>query len=116
MHNLGPQIPAIEITDIAQELERGSILIDVREQHEWDAGHAPDALHFPLQRLHTMHTELSAGTRYLAICRSGSRSRVAAELLLRLGYTAVNVRGGMLAWEEAGYPVQSHEGSPGSVL
>lgn len=116
MHSSGSFIPTIEVTDIARELEQGAVLIDVREQHEWDAGHAPTALHYPLQLLHIRHTEFTVGTRYLAICRSGSRSRAATELLLKLGYTAVNVRGGMLAWEEAGFPVMSPEGSEGMVL
>ncbi len=116
MHHLGSSIPAIDITEIAHELEQGSILIDVREQHEWNAGHAPDALHLPLQQLRTLHTTLTVGTRYLAICRSGSRSQAAAEFLQKLGHTAVNVRGGMLAWEDAGYPVMTHEGTAGTVL
>jgi rhodanese-related sulfurtransferase len=52
----------------------------------------------------------------LVICHVGGRSVVAAEALLRAGVDAVNVDGGMDAWERAGLPVVTDSGEPGRVV
>ncbi|WP_069169267.1 rhodanese-like domain-containing protein [Streptomyces griseus] len=84
-----------------------AVLLDVREISEWKAGHAPDAVHLPLSRLLT-GAELPvgvAGRPVVAICRSGNRSQQAAKHLAAKGIEAVDVRGGMTAWTQAGLPV-----------
>jgi rhodanese-related sulfurtransferase len=92
-------------------------LVDCREQPEWDAGRIDGALHIPL-------TEVMAGvgadvldlTKPVAvICRTGNRSELAAMMLQARGYDAVNVEGGMEAWEAAGYEFSAPDGSPGRV-
>ncbi|WP_406432113.1 rhodanese-like domain-containing protein [Streptomyces sp. NBC_00631] len=94
-----------------------SLVLDVREPGEWQAGHVPGAVHIPL-------AELSEGiplpTRaqerpLIVICRSGNRSRRAAELLTARGAKAVDVIGGMLEWAEAGLPVVDSQGLRGTV-
>jgi rhodanese-related sulfurtransferase len=94
-----------------------SVLLDVREADEWQAGHAPGAVHLPL-------TALAAGARLPAeaqarpvvvICRSGRRSRRAAELLRARGVEAVDVIGGMQEWAGAGLPVVDARGGNGTV-
>ncbi|MDQ0766338.1 MBL fold metallo-hydrolase [Streptomyces canus] len=104
-------IPMARITaEEAHELtgaEAESVLLDVREHAEWAAGHAPGAVHAPL-------SELACGGRLpraaedrpvVTICRSGKRSREAAELLAARGLDVVDVLGGMGAWVEAGLGV-----------
>jgi len=76
-----------------------ALLVDVREDDEWAAGHAPAALHVPLGDLPQTH--LPAGRRVLAICRSGNRSATAAAVLLARGVDARHFRGGMRAWQSA---------------
>ena len=51
----------------------------------------------------------------LAICRSGGRSRAVAEVLITAGFDVVNVDGGMRAWEAADLPIETDDGSPGTV-
>ncbi len=83
------------------------VLLDVREPHEWQAGHAPGAVHLPLAML-TADAELPAAARarpVVVICRSGVRSRQAAELLRARGVEAVDVIGGIQEWADAGLPV-----------
>ncbi|ARP70942.1 rhodanese-like domain-containing protein [Streptomyces pluripotens] len=92
-------------------------LLDVREPYEWQAGHAPDAVHVPL-------SALAAGAGLpgtaqarpvVVICRSGNRSRRAARLLQARGVEAVDVIGGMQDWAAAGLPVVDARGRNGSV-
>jgi rhodanese-related sulfurtransferase len=92
--------------DEAIELSRaGGLLVDVREQDEWDAGHAPDAVHLPLSQLESRFDELPNGEPLLIICHSGYRSLRATDALARAGFSARNVVGGMSAWARAGGPV-----------
>jgi rhodanese-related sulfurtransferase len=84
-----------------------AVLVDVRERVEWNAGHAPGAVHMPLSRL-AGGAELPGavqGRPVVAVCRSGHRSRQAARLLAARGIDAADVKGGMTAWERAGLPV-----------
>ncbi|MFJ7587492.1 rhodanese-like domain-containing protein [Streptomyces sp. NPDC097617] len=96
---------------------QGAMLLDVREQAEWTAGHAPGAVHVPLSRLVT-GTGLPAdaqGRLMLVICRSGHRSQQAAKLLAGHGVEAVDVKGGMSAWTAAGLPVVDECGNSGRI-
>jgi rhodanese-related sulfurtransferase len=82
--------------------------VDVREVEEWDAGHVVGARHIPLSQLaHRLH-ELPWDRDLLFICRSGNRSGMAATVARCAGFDRVgNVSGGMLAWVEAGLPVEA---------
>jgi rhodanese-related sulfurtransferase len=82
-----------------------AILVDVRDPHEWAAGHAVGARHLPLPFLASRATELPAGSTVYVICASGHRSRTATEMLSRAGFRAFNVRGGTIAWMRAGLPM-----------
>ena len=84
----------------------GARLVDVREPEELrDDGRIPGADHVPLGTLPERAAEL-AGERLVLICRSGSRSGMAADALRASGFEAYNVDGGILAWERAGLPVE----------
>lgn len=86
-------------------------LLDVREQDEWVAGHAPEARHIPLGDLGTRSGEIPADQTVYVICRSGNRSAHAAHALNGAGWHAVNVAGGMHEWEAAGRPMVSEIGA-----
>lgn len=100
-----------------QELRRhGAVLLDVREDAEWRAGHVPGARHIPLSRLHARAAALPPQRTVVTICRSGHRSAGAAALLAREGVEVVNLAGGMRAWARAGLPVVASGGRPGRVV
>ncbi|ANE79945.1 thiosulfate sulfurtransferase [Mycobacterium adipatum] len=94
--------------------ESGAILLDVREDDEWAAGHAPGAVHLRLGRLDPR--TFGASAPVVAVCRSGNRSGSAARKLAAAGVTVYNLVGGMKAWREAGRPVIRDDGTPGTVL
>jgi len=106
-----PEITAQEAYSAGQDL-----LLDVREQDEWQAGHAPGALHIPLSTLGSRVDELPAAGRIMAICRMGGRSRTATGALIGAGFHVVNVEGGMLAWAAEDLPIVADDGLPGTVI
>ncbi|QNS02799.1 rhodanese-like domain-containing protein [Streptomyces xanthii] len=93
-----------------------AVLLDVREQEEWDAGHAPWAVLAPLSALASGDALPAAalGRPLVVICRSGNRSRRAVDLLRERGAEAVDVVGGMQDWASSGHPVVDARGSDGS--
>lgn len=94
-----------------------AVLLDVREPHEWRAGHAPRAVHLPLSAL-VAGAGLPANARsrpLIVICRSGNRSRQAADVLTARGAEAVDVIGGMKDWAGEGLPVVDSHGGDGVV-
>lgn len=108
--------PQTDAVDAAQRVASGALLLDVREQDEWDAGHAPDAKHVPLGELNARVDELSKDRPIVAICRMGGRSEKATIALRNSGYDAINLDGGMRAWAAAGQPVVVDDGTPGTVI
>lgn len=107
-----PTVPATTPAE-AHDRADGHVLVDVRDPHEWAAGHAPGATHLPLGELHP--DRLPTAERLLCICRSGARSSQAVAALRNAGYDAVNVDGGMNAWHAHGLPVVRDDGQPGTV-
>nr|WP_241266178.1 rhodanese-like domain-containing protein [Streptomyces boncukensis] len=85
------------------------MLLDVREDDEWAAGRAEGALHIPMSdfvaRLSELEERVGGSERIYVVCRVGGRSAQVAAYLAQQGYDAVNVDGGMLAWERAGRPL-----------
>ena len=104
-------IPQVE----AAEVPTDALLLDVREDDEWTAGHAEGALHIPMgqvvQRLDEVTERVNASaeagapeadSRVYVVCRVGGRSAQVTQYLLQQGLDAVNVEGGMLSWEQVG--------------
>lgn len=111
-----PDIQQITPQEAAQRIESGALLLDVREPDEWTAGHAPGAKHVPLGELGARVDELPKDRAIVAVCRVGGRSGKAAEALVNAGYDVVNLDGGMQAWDAAGQPVVTDDGSAGTVI
>ena len=89
-------------------IPEGAHLIDVREQSEWDAGHAAQAQHLPASSLLENLDQLPEVDEPLYIvCRSGGRSFQVSQWLNGNGFEAINVAGGMDQWFEAGLPIVS---------
>jgi rhodanese-related sulfurtransferase len=85
----------------------GVYLLDVREDDEWAAGHAPDAVHVRLSELNEHSDEIPRDREVYVICRSGARSAYATQALSGAGWKAINVSDGMTGWAVAGRPMVS---------
>ena len=79
-------------------------VLDVREDFEVVEGMIPGALHIPMGHLTSRLDELDKGRPVIVVCRSGNRSARVAETLSAAGYTADTMGGGMLDWQDAGFP------------
>jgi hydroxyacylglutathione hydrolase len=81
------------------------VVIDVRNDNEWNDGHLPSALHIPLGHLTDRLSELPKGSPVVMQCATGARSAIAASLLTRAGrHDVSNLAGGYQAWVAAGLP------------
>ena len=81
--------------------ETGYIIIDARTQEEYDEGHIPGAIMIPEYEIaDRAEKELADKDQLILVyCRSGRRSKIAAEELVKLGYTNVKECGGIIDWE-----------------
>ncbi|HSK50334.1 MAG TPA: rhodanese-like domain-containing protein [Solirubrobacterales bacterium] len=90
----------------AQRLvEGGAQLLDVRTEHEWEAGRIPGATHLPLPELAERAGEVDRERPVVIYCRGGNRSTMAAAALGDAGYDAAKLSEGIVGWEEAGLPL-----------
>lgn len=104
--------PPIEVAppQAFEMFQQGAFVLDVRSQAEWDQFHIAGSTLIPLNQLADRISELSKEVEILIVCRSGSRSVNGAEILAQSGFSRVySLAGGLLAWQEAGYPL---EGTP----
>lgn len=97
--------PEVSALDAVNLLDDGALLLDVREDDEWAAGHAPQAQHLPMSRIQQEYERLPADRQIVCVCHVGARSAAVAAALRNAGWDAVNLIGGMEAWERAGLPV-----------
>lgn len=112
-------MPPFEVPTVAvSEVPNDAVLLDVREDEEWTAGHIAGAQHVPMydvpQRVAYDET-LRPGRPIVVICKMGGRSAHVTAWLNQQGYDATNLDGGMLAWATAGRPMVSEDGSPPRV-
>ncbi len=114
--NFAARVPTVGVED----LKDGDFVLDVREDDEWQAGHAAGALHIPMSELVARYGELTEAApqdaRVHVICRSGGRSAQVTMYLAQQGVDAVNVDGGMQVWQAAGREVVTDGGEPGFVV
>ncbi|WP_067489809.1 rhodanese-like domain-containing protein [Actinomadura hibisca] len=106
----GDEVPAVDAAAVSQD----AYLLDVREQDEWDAGHAPEAVHIPMGELSDRAGEIPRDREVFVICRSGMRSAQVTVALNQAGWLARNVTGGMKRWAEAGRPMEAGGGQDGA--
>lgn len=91
--------------DLAAWLERGAVLIDVRETWEYEKGHVPGAINVPMSEIAKRLAEVPDNV--VLVCASGSRSAHVAGYLALHGYQKVaNLVGGTAAWVDAGYQIE----------
>lgn len=96
----------ISVQELGERIADGEILlVDVRETHEYRAGHVPGAVNIPMSVLPVRVHELPKSQPVHIICQSGGRSMTTSIWLERQGYTPINVDGGTGTWVRAGGPI-----------
>jgi rhodanese-related sulfurtransferase len=117
----------IEAREVSREeakgmVEAGAQLIDVRADHEWEAGRIPGAVHLPLAELAERAGEIDKDRPVVLYCRGGNRSSMATAALTEAGYDAAKLSEGIVGWSESGEPLDpdggyvSESGQAASIL
>jgi molybdopterin/thiamine biosynthesis adenylyltransferase/rhodanese-related sulfurtransferase len=108
------EISEIDATEARDRIESGEpVVVDVREQDEWDEGHIAGAVHVPRGHLESRIERLApdAARPVVVYCSAGNRSAFAAKTLTELGYEdVVSLAGGFTDWKRNGFPVQLQAG------
>ena len=100
------EVHDVDVAEARRRIDAGARLFDVREQGEWDEVHAPEATLVPMSELVARWQEIDGGDQpAIVVCHSGGRSARVVAALEQSGVPAVNLVGGMTAWEQAGEPV-----------
>lgn len=105
------QVPTVESADVAAD----ATILDVREDPEWEAGHVEGSTHVPLSEIVQRVQDVPASDPLVVVCRVGSRSAQVTAWLRQQGREAVNLAGGLEAWQAAGRPLVTPDGRPGTV-
>lgn len=98
--------PEVDVLELAEAHAQGATVLDIREIDEFVLGHLDGALFLPMSELRSRITEVPGGERIFVVCASGNRSATVTDFLVSQGFDAVNVVGGMNAWERQGFAVQ----------
>ncbi len=111
-----PAAADVDPEEACRLAEAGALLLDVREDDEWAAGHAPGAAHLAMGLVGGRVDEIPTDRTVVCVCRVGGRSAAVAEALVGSGFDARNLAGGMLAWEQVGLPVTTDDGRTGRIV
>lgn len=104
-----PQVAPADLPDNA-------VIVDIREQDEWDRGHAPNAIHIPMGELPARLGDLpETDDPIIVTCRSGGRVSRTLPWLAQQGFDVANLDGGMRAWHAAGKAMETADGSQPQV-
>jgi rhodanese-related sulfurtransferase len=104
----GKPIPSLSAAELNEKLKNGKhpLVIDVRQPEEYRSGHIAGAKLIPLGELSRKMKNLPGNAELVCVCASGSRSHSATRTLMDAGYNVHNMKGGMLSWRRAGFPLK----------
>jgi rhodanese-related sulfurtransferase len=105
-----PTAKEISRAEAREMLDAGAQLVDVRTDHEWEAGHLPGATHIALPDLAARASEIDKDRPVIFYCRTDNRSDMATTALAEAGYDAVKLAEGATGWEEEGLPLEPDGG------
>ena len=109
--------PDINLEELPQEVDVQTVfdiqgledvyVLDVREQYEYDEKHIPGVTLLPMSEIQNRLDEVPKDKEVIVTCRTGNRSGQVTQFLTQNGFNNVhNMQGGIVAWEEAGFPVE----------
>lgn len=103
-------IPSVSPDEaLKMQTQHQAVIVDVRENDEWNSGHIAGAIHIPLGEIQNHLADLSQyqNSQLIMQCRSGARSAKAADMLAKAGFSNVrNMEGGLNAWQKANLQLQ----------
>ena len=103
------RIMECDVQEAQDRVKSDGVLIDVREDNEWEAGHAAGAIHLGkgIIERDIETTVRDKSTELILYCGGGYRSALVADVLQTMGYTNVfSMAGGWKAWRESGAPIE----------
>ncbi len=103
-------LPAVEVAAVGPD----TVVLDVREDDEWAAGHIEGAHHVPMFQVPQYVADagdLAPDVPIVVVCKMGARSAQVTAWLNQNGFDAHNLTGGMLAWAHAGRAMVSEDGA-----
>jgi rhodanese-related sulfurtransferase len=102
--------PEVSREEAQRLIEAGAQVVDVRAEHEWDAGRIAGASHLPLVELSERAGEIDRERPVILYCRGGNRSTMATAALRDAGFEASKLTEGIVGWSEAGLPLEPADG------
>jgi rhodanese-related sulfurtransferase len=106
----GNEVREVSREEARKMVEAGAQLVDVRADHEWEAGRIAGAKHVPLPDLPQRTGEIDQDRPVVVYCRGGNRSSMAAAALGDAGYEAVKLTEGIVGWERDELPMEPEGG------
>ena len=104
----GPSLPSVSAAELNEKLKNGKrpLVVDVRQPEEFRTGHIISAKLISLGELSQRMNELPKDKEIVCVCATGSRSRSATKMLMRAGYNAIDMKGGMMSWSGNGFTMK----------
>lgn len=106
----GNQVREVSREEARKLVDDGAQLVDVRADHEWEAGRISGAIHLPLPQLPQRLGEIDKDRPVVLYCRGGNRSSMATAALNDAGYEAVKLSEGIVGWSEEDLPLEPEGG------
>jgi rhodanese-related sulfurtransferase len=101
----------LEPVEVMRRIRAGEmVLVDVREQYEWDAGHVPGSIHHEIERVAWRAGLVPRDRQVAFMCRAGVRGGMVATAFRAVGYDAWNVLGGFTRWHALGLDIEPDGG------
>ena len=108
--------PSIQPEQVEDSMENGYLLIDVREDDEWQAGHHINASHIKMGEIPSNLEKFEKEKKYIIVCRSGGRSAKVTDFLVENEIDALNLSGGMKKFSQVSTNVRDSLGNKGKVI
>ena len=108
--------PSIQPEQVEDSMENGYLLIDVREDDEWQAGHHINASHIKMGEIPSNLEKFEKEKKYIIVCRSGGRSAKVTDFLVENEIDALNLSGGMKKFSKVSTNVRDSLGNTGQII
>jgi rhodanese-related sulfurtransferase len=109
-------VPTVDLDEARRLVDDGAEIMDVRDQHEWDAGHCRHSVHVPMSEVSDSARFTTRTRTVICVSRTGRRASEAVRHLRTAGVDAVVLHGGLRAWIDAGCVLVTDDDSDGRLV